>query len=121
MKRVLVVDDSPVILRGIKAMLEKDYEVLAAISGTQALQILKEERVDLILMDYEMPVLSGIETVEKIYSNEELKNIPVVFLTGMNRMEYVSTALKLNPKGYLLKPVQRERLLSTVEEVLKGV
>ena len=119
MKRILIVDDSPMNLRSIKSMIDKEYEVLVALSGMQALQTLKGEAVDLILMDYEMPEMNGTETVEKIRLNEEIKDIPVVFLTGVNKTEQVSSALKLNPKGYLLKPVQRERLLSTIEEVLK--
>ena len=118
MKRILIVDDSPMNLRGIKSMIDKEYETLVALSGAQALQTLKNEPVDLILMDYEMPEMNGTETVDKIRSIEDTKDIPVIFLTGMNKMEYVSSALKLNPKGYLLKPVQKERLLSTIGEVL---
>lgn len=120
MKKILVVDDSPVTLRGIKAMLDKDYQIAVATSGEQALQSLKKRRPDLILLDYEMPGLDGRETLEKIREDKEISNIPVIFLTGVADKEHIAAVLKLNPAGYFLKPAERERLIGAIEEVLSG-
>lgn len=120
MKKILVVDDSPVTLRGIKAMLDKDYQITVATSGEQALQSLKKRRPDLILLDYEMPGLDGRETLEKIREDEEISDIPVIFLTGVADKEHIAAVLKLNPAGYFLKPAEKERLIGAIEEVLGG-
>lgn len=118
MKKILVVDDSPITLRGIKAMLDKDYKISVATSGEQALQSLKKRRPDLILLDYEMPGIDGRETLEKIREDEELCDIPVFFLTGVADKEHIAAVLKLNPAGYFLKPAERNRLIGAIEEVL---
>lgn len=120
MKKILVVDDSPVTLRGIKAMLDKDYQITVATSGEQALQTLKKRRPDLILLDYEMPGLDGRETLEKIRADEEICDIPVIFLTGVADKEYIAAVLKLNPAGYFLKPAERDRLIQAIEDALSG-
>lgn len=118
MKKILVVDDSPITLRGIKAMLDKDYKISVATSGEQALQSLKKRRPDLILLDYEMPGIDGRETLERIRVDEELCDIPVFFLTGVADKEHIAAVLKLNPAGYFLKPAERNRLIGAIEEVL---
>ena len=120
MKNILVVDDSPVTLRGIKAMLDKDYQISVATSGEQALQTLKKKRPDLILLDYEMPGLDGRETLEKIRENKEICDIPVIFLTGVADKEHIAAVLRLNPAGYFLKPAERDKLIRSINEVLAG-
>ena len=117
-KRILIVDDSPVTLRSIKAMLDKKYEISVATSGEQALKTMQKERPDLVLLDYEMPGLNGKETLERIRENENLCDIPVIFLTGVADKEHISAVLKLNPAGYFLKPAEREKLIATIEDVL---
>lgn len=116
---ILVVDDSPVTLRGMKAMLDKDYEVSVATSGEQALKSIKKKRPDLVLLDYEMPGLDGRETLEKIREDEEISDIPVIFLTGVADKEHIAAVLKLGPAGYMLKPAEKEKLMGTIENALK--
>ena len=118
LKKILVVDDSPITLRGIKAMLDKNFKITVATSGEQALQLLKKRRPDLILLDYEMPGLDGRETLEQIRADEVICDIPVIFLTGVADKEHIAAVLKLNPAGYFLKPVERNRLIGAIEEVL---
>lgn len=120
MKNILVVDDSPVTLRGIKAMLDKDYVISVATSGEQALKTIKKKRPDLVLLDYEMPGWDGRETLEKIREDAEISDIPVIFLTGVADKDHIAAVLKLSPAGYLLKPAEKEKLIGTIEEVLKG-
>lgn len=117
-RHVLVVDDDSNMLRMIKDILGDRYDVAAAISGKVALKFLESRRTDLILLDYEMPGQSGAEVYEKILQNPALRHIPVVFLTGVSDRERISAVLALRPRGYLLKPIDSERLKKTVAEIV---
>lgn len=117
-RHVLVVDDDSSMLRMIKDILGDKYDVAAAISGKVALKFLETRRTDLILLDYEMPEQSGAEVYEKILSNPALRHIPVVFLTGVSDRDRISAVLAMRPRGYLLKPIDSERLKKTVEEIV---
>lgn len=119
MKHILVVDDSSVTLRSIKAMLDKTYQISVATSGEQALKSIRKDRPDLILLDYEMPGWDGRETLEHIRADEEICDIPVIFLTGVADKDHISAVLRLNPAGYFLKPAEREKLLVAIADVFK--
>lgn len=119
-KRILAVDDSGILLRSVKAMLEKTYEISVATDGMMALKQAIKKKPDLILLDYEMPKMDGKETLEELRRDEELKDIPVVFLTGIAERENIMAVLKLKPEGYLLKPIDQQRLVETIEKVLTG-
>ncbi len=119
-KRVLVVDDNGTTLRTMKAMLENNYEVALAISGAQAMTSIGKSRPDLILLDYEMPVCDGRMTLEMIRADEEMKDIPVVFLTAINDRANIEAVLKLKPAGDFLKPAVKERLIAEIEKILNG-
>lgn len=117
-KHILVVDDNGTTLRTVKAMLEEEFEVSLAISGTQAMTSMGKKRPDLILLDYEMPVCDGRMTLEMIRADEDLCDIPVIFLTGMNSREHIQAVLDLHPAGYYLKPPVKEILLEKIREEL---
>ncbi len=117
-KRILVVDDNGTALRTMKAMLEQQYEVALAVSGAQAMTSIGKKRPDLILLDYEMPVCDGRMTLEMIRADEEMKDIPVVFLTAINDRANIEAVLKLKPAGYFLKPPVRDRLLAEIQRIL---
>ena len=117
-KKILVVDDNTSTLRSIKGMLEKNYQVTLANSGMKAMTSIGKNRPDLILLDYEMPVCDGKQTLEMIQADEDLKTIPVVFLTGVNDRTHIEAVLMLRPAGYLLKPAVPKTLIDTIERVL---
>lgn len=102
-------------------MLEEDYEVAVAISGAQAMTSIGKKRPDLILLDYEMPVCDGKMTLEMIRADEDMKDIPVIFLTAVNDKANIEAVLKLKPAGYFLKPVVKDRLFAEIEKVLERV
>lgn len=120
-KRVLAVDDSGIFLRSIKSMLEKQYEVTVANSGKTAIIQAKAKLPDVILLDYEMPEWDGRRTLEEIRQNDTLKEIPVVFLTAVSDKKHIAAVLELKPSGYLLKPIEPDRLLETLEEALTEI
>ncbi len=118
-RTILVVDDSPAMLRTMQAMLaSRQYRVTFATSGPQAIATIAKDRPDLILLDYAMPVVNGKMTLEMLRSEESTKDIPVVFLTGMDDKSYVEEVLALKPEGYLLKPPSELRILDTIEQIL---
>lgn len=117
-KRILVVDDNGTALRTMKAMLEEYYEVAVAISGAQAMTSIGKKRPDLILLDYEMPVCDGKMTLEMIRADEDMQDIPVVFLTAVNDRANIEAVLKLKPAGYFLKPPVKDKLLAEIGRIL---
>ncbi|MCR4956874.1 MAG: response regulator [Lachnospiraceae bacterium] len=117
-KRVLVIDDEATTLRSIKGMLDDAYEVMIATSGVKAMTMMGKKRPDIVLLDYEMPVVDGRQTLEMMKSEEDLKDIPVVFLTSVNDRENIEAVLKLQPAGYMLKPARKDKLHEKIAEVL---
>ncbi|MCM1157357.1 MAG: response regulator [Bacteroidales bacterium] len=117
-KHILIVDDDPVMLRTVKRYLEENYIVATAPSGKFAIKFLNQKAADLVLLDYEMPEVSGSDVLKQIRENETLKNIPVVFLTGVSDASKIQAVLSMNPSGYLLKPVDRDKLYSTVTKII---
>ena len=116
-KTVLLIDDSPVQLRQVREILKEKYRVIMASSGLQAINILLKETPDLIFLEYDMPVVDGRVTLEKIRANERSRNIPVVFLTAINSKEKILAVAPLNPSDYLLKPVNAKRILETAQRI----
>lgn len=115
---ILVVDDNAMVLRNIKNILAETYTVAVAPSGMHAFLAIGKETPDLILLDYEMPGMNGKEVLEKLRTDEELKDIPVVFLTSMDSKEIVMSLLALKPAGYLLKPVESRLLQEKIYEII---
>lgn len=120
-KTILLVDDAAVQLRAMETTLKQKYDVKMATSGDMAIEIIRGNKPDLILLDYDMPGCDGKETFEMIQSEENGKDVPVVFVTGVKEKARIMAVLKLKPAGYLIKPVQREDLLDMVRQVLGNV
>ena len=101
--KILVVDDSATIRTAMMQLLREDYDVSLAESGVAAIRAITLNRPDLILLDYEMPVCDGRQTLEMLRSEKSFADIPVIFLTGQGDPEVVRKLLSLKPAGYLLK------------------
>ncbi len=118
-KRILAVDDDKSILKMLKAALEKDYDVTTMASGKMAERFLETKTADLILLDYRMPDESGPEVLKKIRSNPKSRKIPVIFLTGVDEKEKVIDVIEWKIADYILKPINMERLRSSIKKALK--
>ncbi len=118
-KHILVIDDDPVMLRTVKHYLEEDYNVATAPSGKIAMKFLEQRKTDIILLDYEMPDMSGPDVLMLIRENENCKNVPVVFLTGVTDKAKIKEVLAMQPDGYLLKPVDQDRLHETIHNLIE--
>lgn len=117
-KRILVVDDSPIMLKTIANSLHNDYNVATAISGRIALRYLQNKSVDLILLDYEMPDENGAEVMERLRNNPATASIPIIFLTGVQDTQKVQSVLAMKPDGYILKPVETVSLMRKIRSIL---
>lgn len=102
-QKVLVVDDSMTIRQGMKDLLSGDYEVDLADSGVAAIRAVTLNRPDLVLLDYEMPICDGRQTLEMLRSVKEFEDLPVFFLTSRRDPESMIKVMPLKPAGYLLK------------------
>lgn len=120
MNKVMVVDDEENICKLIKELLEGvGYKVITALSGKEALTNLIKEKVDLVLVDFFMPEMSGMELCEEIRKDAKLKNLKLAFLTvaqfgkeGYKEME------KLNILDYIQKPFDNQDLIKRVKKML---
>ena len=114
-KKILVVDDSGTMLRNVKGWLEETYQVTLANSGAMAIKYLATNRPDLVLLDYEMPIVDGKQVLEMIRSEMEFEDIPVIFLTNKGDRETIMNVMALKPQGYLLKSMEPEKIVESID------
>lgn len=117
-KHILVVDDDSRMLKIIKRHLSDKYDVATALNGRLALKFLETKKTDLILLDYEMPLENGPAILKKLRDNPYTHDIPVIFLTGISEREKIEKALVMKPQGYLLKPIDHIKLLSSISKLI---
>lgn len=117
-KHILVVDDDIRMLKLLKEHLHTEYDVATALNGKIAMKFLETKKTDLILLDYEMPEEKGPDVLAKLRANESTKDVPVIFLTGVTERDKIASALVHKPQGYLLKPINRDKLMDTITNVL---
>ena len=118
-RKILIVDDDPVTLRFMKNVLEGSYDVAMANSGMNAMTFLQENKTDLVLLDYEMPVMSGLQTLNMIRADENLREIPVIFLTAKDDKETVMKVLAAKPVRYILKSKSADDILENINDFFK--
>ena len=114
-KRILVIDDDGMMLKAIKSWLENRYRVTIVNSGMSAIKYLATNQVDLILLDYEMPVTTGPQVFEMLKSDPDTKDIPIMFLTVKSDKESVMKVLELKPDNYLLKTMPPKELVAQID------
>ncbi|MDR0402882.1 MAG: response regulator [Treponema sp.] len=114
-KQILVVDDNIAILKQIGAQLGSHYDISLAKSGAQALEICKQEKPDLILLDVEMPEMDGFRTMARFREDPGLRPIPVIFLTANRDAATEVRALKSGAMDFITKPVNKDILFHRLE------
>ena len=114
--KVLAIDDAPVMITTISAVLEEEYKVYGMTNPTMLEKFLSQITPDLFLLDYEMPERNGFELIPIIRNFEEHKDTPIIFLTSMGTMDHVSAALKLGARDFIVKPFQGENLIEKVKK-----
>lgn len=115
-KRILIIDDDVQYMSMINNWLKDTYRVSMANSGVNAITWLATNHADLILLDYEMPVTTGPMVLEMLKSENNTRDIPVMFLTGNNDRESIVKVLSLGPVDYILKTIDRNGLHDKIDK-----
>ncbi len=119
MAKILIVEDDPTTVQLIEFLLKKNnFEVLIAYNGVEALQIIKKEKPDLILMDVMMPKMDGIEAIEKLQEDETTRDIPIVILSALGQEMDVMRGLQAGAASYIVKPFSPSELLEEIKAKL---
>jgi len=119
MYTLLVVEDNLDNMSLIEDILEDEgYHVLKAVDAEQGIRLLDYESVNLILMDVSLPHMSGLEATQILKKIEKYKSIPIIILTAFAMDSDHKAALSAGCEAYLTKPINEERLLATIQELL---
>ncbi|MDP4186604.1 MAG: response regulator [Bacteroidota bacterium] len=117
--RILVVDDSTTNVVLLEAILsEQGYEIYSAMSALEAFQILKKNKVDLILLDLLMPKVSGFDFLKEVKRNNHLKEIPVIVVSALNDMANVKKTLAMGAIDFVQKPIDIQQFVEKVDAIL---
>jgi two-component system, cell cycle response regulator len=118
--KILTVDDSKTIrLIVARAFKTFDVEILEAANGVEGLAVASREKPDVIILDFTMPVMDGLEMLSKLKSNPDLKSIPVVMLTAEAGRENVTKIAKMGVRDYLVKPFKEELIIERVGRIVE--
>lgn len=117
-KHLLIVDDDRSILKMLKTALEDKYEITTMVNGVLVEKFLLTRKVDLVILDYEMPVKTGVDVLKDIRKIDTKGEIPICFLTGVAEREKIMEILSLKPNAYMLKPVNIESLIATISNLI---
>jgi putative two-component system response regulator len=118
---ILAIDDDPLVLNTVLSTLKGEYTVVPFPSAETALNYLKTKTADLILLDCHMPVMSGFQMLEILLGDENLKEIPVIFLTGSIDGDGEAAALQLGAVDYINKPIRPQVLQTRISVQLELV
>jgi len=119
-QNILVVDDEEDILELLKFNLSREgYQVLCAVSGEQALRLVRPENPDLIVLDLMLPGIDGLEVTRRLKNDPDTKNIPIVMLTAKGEEADIVTGLELGADDYITKPFSPRILVARIRAVLR--
>ena len=117
---ILIVDDQPDIIDSVTGYLngQNNYRFLQAVNGQMACEVAEKRRPDLIIMDWEMPLMNGYQALLKIKNNPEISHIPVIMATGRSSSDDLDQALNAGAADYIRKPIEKQELLARVRTCL---
>ena len=119
-KIILIVDDCPDLRDLVKETIESilSYEVLEAEDGLEALKVIKQNRIDCIISDWNMPVMDGLSLLKKIRAEARYRDMPFMMLTGEMSRGSVETAISSGVNDFLIKPFSTDSLCEKVDKLL---
>ncbi|MFT5396775.1 MAG: two-component system chemotaxis response regulator CheY [Gammaproteobacteria bacterium] len=118
---ILIVEDAISMRHTIKASLRAQgfSSLIEAGDGQQALKLMKSKKINLVICDWMMPIMSGPELFKQIQSDKKYKNLPFILLTGNDQKDSVTEALKIGIKHYVVKPFNPQKLAEKVFDLLQ--
>jgi CheY-like chemotaxis protein len=119
---ILMIDDDPFQHSVVESILENEnFQIQFALNYDEAIKILGTVKPKLILMDFMMPELDGIETTKRLKSYEEFKKVPVLMVTGNSDIDVVKRSIQAGAVGFLVKPFSRNTLLSKLQSLVSAM
>ncbi len=121
MTKILFIEDESALQRAVTSVLsDEGFEVFSALDGEIGIRLVKEKKPDLVLLDLVLPKKDGFEVLKEMREDPELKNIPVIILSNLERSEEISRALELGATTYLVKTNYRlEEVVQKIQQTLK--
>ena len=118
--KVLVVDDLPANVKLITAILKRDYEIIPAYSGEEAIEKVESEKPDIVLLDIMMPGIDGYEVCKRIKQGDSTRFTPVVMITALSDVEDRIKAIEVGADDFLTKPINTQELITRTRSLLKA-
>jgi two-component system cell cycle response regulator DivK len=120
-KRILIVEDNELNMKLLNDVLEAyGYDIVKTDSGAAVLELARTHRPDLVLMDIQLPDVSGLDAVRQLKGDSETREIPVIAVTAFAMAGDERRALDSGCDGYIAKPIMLREFLETIEEYLSG-
>jgi len=120
MKKILIADDEPDILKVVKFRLIKaGYEIMMAVNGKEAIELVQKIKPDLVLLDFSMPLMNGDEVCKQIKADPLTKHIPVIMMTASTERAHETHIKMIGADDRLLKPFEPEDLIEKVEKFVR--
>jgi DNA-binding response OmpR family regulator len=120
-KKILVVDDDPDVRLGLKVRLNANhYDVIFAADGVACIAEARKHMPDLMILDLGLPAGDGFSVLERLKANEKLSSIPVIVLSGRDRVGNGDRAIKAGARKFLQKPMANDKLLAIIRAVLEA-
>lgn len=121
MALILIADDSPTEIYVLKKILEKhNHQIITAEDGEQAVEVTKQDKPDLILMDVVMPKLNGFQATRRLSKDAETQHIPIIIVSSKNQETDRLWGMRQGAKGYIGKPVTEEHLMQEINSLLEN-
>jgi two-component system sensor histidine kinase ChiS len=118
--KILLVDDDPSVIQPLRERLEmSDFAVIAASNGREGLEKALDAKPDIILLDNNMPVMNGLEMLERLRENPKGRDICVIMVTAAGRIEDIDHADKCGVDDYIIKPFNTHDLIVKIEAILE--
>ena len=118
-KKILIVDDEKMNILALAHYLKEQYEIIVATDGETGLEAAEKHLPDLILLDIIMPEMNGYDVIQKLKCSEVTRNIPVIFITGLNSQENEEKGLELGAIDFIIKPFSKVIVKTRVQTQFK--
>ncbi len=119
MKKILIADDRSEVVELVRVSLEgEDYQIIDASDGKEALEKIRKEKPDLVLLDVVMPKMDGFEVLSKLKKDPQTREIPVIMLTAQGQKLDQEKGRRLGARDYITKPFSPSHLLNKIKEIL---
>ena len=118
---IIAVDDDPTMCEMIKCNLESDYDIKTFTSGGESVKFIKKSHVDMVLLDYEMPAMTGYGVLMSIRSHKETMNLPVIFITGVTNKRLEEEIIERGANAFVTKPIDFNSLKQLIKKHLSQI